>query len=274
MEKAKQELVIYKNEFNTVPLRNFTSTEMDLLFTIMSQMRDKGTSEVDFTFSDLKHLSNYGKENSIKSFVSDLERTYDKLIQLNVKVGTPEEWTKFVFFTEYSVSETKQTIKIAVNHKFTHLINELTGNFTKLELEEVTQLNSNYSKSCYRLLKQYRKTGYYRIDINTFRNLLDVPESYDIGNFTKRVLHQIEKELPKYFKKLEVTKAKGTRDKRKVTHLEFRFAPETDINKKGFKTFRNKDTGEYKEKHLYDFTDEDIRKTFPDVIDGQLELDY
>lgn len=273
MDKVKQELVIYKNEFNTIPLRNFTSTEMDLLFTIMSQMRDKGTSEISFTFSDLKYLSNYNKETATRSFVNDLEQTYDKLIQLNIKIGTTGEFTKFVFFTEYSISESKKTISIAVNQKFTHLINELTGNFTKIELKEITQLKSSYSKSCYRLLKQFRKTGYYKINLKSFRYLLGVPESYDISNFTKRVLNPIEKELPKYFKNLRINKVKSNRDKRKVESLEFRFTPETDINKKGYRTFRDKNTGEYKEKHIYDFTDDDIKKVFPEV-EGQLGIDY
>lgn len=272
MEQITNNLVVYKNELNAVPLRNFTAVEMDLLFSIMSQMRDKGTTEIKFNFADLKYLSNYKKETAIKSFLNDLEKTYDKLIQLNIKIGAPGEFTKFVFFTEYSISEKSKTIKIAVNQKFTHLINELTGNFTRFELDEVVRLKSSYSKSCYRLLKQYRKTGYFYINIETFRQLLDIPDYYKMGNVDQTVLMPIKKELPQYFKKLSIKKIKSSRDKRKVEALEFRFTPETDINKKGFKTFRNKDTGEYTEKHLHDFNDEDIERVFPE-IDGQLGID-
>ena len=35
MKEKREDLVVYKNEFNTIPLRNFTAVEMDLLFTLM-----------------------------------------------------------------------------------------------------------------------------------------------------------------------------------------------------------------------------------------------
>lgn len=259
-------LVIYKNEFNTVPLRSFTSTEMDLLFSIMSQLRDKGLTEIEFNFNDLKHLSNYNKETAIDSFISDLEKAYDKLIRLDVKIGSSEEWTKFVFFTKYTISKANKRITIAVNSEFMPIINNLTGNFTRFELEEFTQLSSSYSKEVYRLLKQFRKTGYYRIEIDRFRYLLDIPESYQMGNIDQKVLRPIRKELPQYFKDLKIEKIRNKRDKRKVSALEFKFKPETDVNRKGYKTFRSKE-GDYKEKHLYEFTDEDISKEYPEYKD-------
>lgn len=260
----QKEIVAYKNEFNTVPLRSFTSVEMDLLFSIMSQMRDKGLTEMEFTFNELKHLSNYNKETAIQSFVSDLERTYDKLIKLDVKIGTEKNFTKFVFFTRYSINSDKGTISIKVNEDFAPLINELTGNFTKFELEEITNLSSSYSKACYRLLKQFRKTGYFKIDIEDFRNLLDIPTGYLMGNIDQKVLTPIKKELPQYFKGLKIHKEKNDRkNKRRVSHIVFTFEPQNDIKKSGYTTFRNKQ-GDYEEKHLYNFTDEEIEKEFPE----------
>lgn len=272
MDKNTQ-LVVYKNEFNTVPLRNFTSVEMDLLFTIMSQMRDKGLTEMEFTFNELKYLSNYNKETAIQSFISDLERTYDKLIKLDVKIGTEKDFTKFVFFTRYSISSEKGTISIKVNEDFAPLINELTGNFTKFELAEITNLGSSYSKSCYRILKQFRKTGYFKIDIDQFRDLLDAPKSYNMSNLTKRVLDPIQKELPQYFKGLKIHKEKNDRrNKRRVSHIVFIFEPQNDFNKQGYKTFRD-DKGNYYEKHLYNLNDKEVDKAFPE-IDGQIKMDY
>lgn len=275
MENKNNELVVYKNEFNTIPLRNFTAVEMDLLFTIMSQMRDKGITEIEFNFSDLKHLSNYNKETAINSFILDLEKTYDKLLRLNVKIGNSNKFTKFVFFTKYTIDRETKTIVIGVNSEFTPIINELTGNFTKFELEEVTSLNSSYAKSCYRLLKQFRKTGYYKIGIEKFKYLLDVPDSYNMSHLTARVLKPIKKELSKVFKDFKVKKIKSNKDKRKITVLEFTFKPQTDINNKGYATFRDEKTGNYKEKHLYNFNDDDIEKEFPEVpeeIQGQFSI--
>lgn len=162
-----------------------------------------------------------------------MERTYDKLIQLNVKIGNDDEWTKFVFFTEYTVNKTHQTINIATNSKFSHLINELTGDFTKLELEEVTSLRSSYAKSTYRLLKQFRKTGVFHIAMNDFVNLLDIPESYKIYNIRQRIFSAILKELTPIFRGLEITEHKGKgKDRRNTIALTFTFEAEGADEKK------------------------------------------
>lgn len=262
------DIVVFKNEFNTVPLRNFTGIEMDLLFTIMSTMRDQGLTECEFDFRELKELSNY-QVTATERFVSDLERTYDKLISLNVKIGTSKKWTKFVFFTRYSVDLNTETISIAVNPEFEHLINELTGNFTKLELEEVTHLKSSYSKSMYRLLKQFRASGICVLSIEDFRSLLDVPKSYKMTNIRQTVLSQILKELPQYFHDLEIQEIKGKgKRKRQVVKLVFKFEAQENFrtDKKGKVYLTKKDeAGDYYNEYpgdLKDLSPADFKRIF------------
>lgn len=72
--QENKEIIVYKNELNSIPLRNFNSVEMDILFSILSQMRDKGSTEITFTLNELKHLSNYKKSNKTKEFIKDLEK--------------------------------------------------------------------------------------------------------------------------------------------------------------------------------------------------------
>lgn len=260
--KKSNSIVVYKNDFNSVPLRNFTATEMNLLFTIMSKMRNQGLSTVKFNFHELKELSKYNKETAIKSFVDDLESTYDKLIKLNVKIGNSREWTKFVFFTKYKISLDNQTIEIEINEEFKHLINEISGHFTKLELEEITSLKSSYSKNLYRLLKQYRGTGYRIFTIEEFRELMDIPDSYKMGNIDQQILTPIKKQLPPYFPNLKIKKIKGKgKDSRKIKYIEFRFSNDDGLSK-GKRTFRDKN-GEYYEKYISDFTEEEIKKAYP-----------
>ena len=202
----KKEIIVYKNDMNTVPLRKFNPIELDLFFTIVGQMRDKGLSEVVYKFDELKELSNYNQTKGIERFIKDLESTYDKLISLNVKIGTSRKWTKFVFFTRYSIDMDNQIISIATNTEFEHLINKLTGNFTKLELEEFTELKSSYSKTAYRLLKQYRKTGYVVYEIDKFLELFCVPSSYKQYHINQRVLQPIKDELSVSFKNFKINK--------------------------------------------------------------------
>ena len=68
----KKEVIVYKNDMNSIPMRNFNPIEIDLFFTIIGQMRDKGINEITFTFSELKNLSNYNNTKRIERFVKDL----------------------------------------------------------------------------------------------------------------------------------------------------------------------------------------------------------
>ena len=257
-------LVVYKDEMNTVPLRSFNSKEMDLFFSICSKMRDQGLETITFDFEELRELSDY-KYTAYDRFINDIEGVYNKLIQLNIRIGTPREFTRFVLFTQYSVSAEKETVTIKVNTDFKHILNNIFDNFTKFELEEFTTLRSSYSKTAYRLLKQFRQSGYYIVQIDEFRRLFDIPKSYQMSDIDKRVLERIEDELPEFFKDLKITKLRGKgRRKRFIEHIEFKFRPEDDV-RKGEKLFRDKDTGEYYKKNIMEFTKEEIDKAFPEV---------
>lgn len=281
IEEDIMDIVTYKNEFNTVPLRDFRAVEMDLLFSIMSRMRNEQTNQVTLDFEDLKALSNY-KVTARHRFLADLERTYDKLINLNIKVGTSDKWTKFVFFTEYTVDASSDTVTIKTNAKFAYLINDLDSNFTRLELEEITSLTSSYSKALYRQLKQFRATGVAMFRLDDFRERMCIPESYEMYNINQKVINPSVAALQKFFKNLKCKRIKGTgRDKRKTVRLEFTFDSNAGLQKDGKRTFRD-NTGNYYDKHLYDFNKDEIDKAFPDYprhdnqdnLDGQISVDF
>lgn len=257
-------LVVYKDEMNTVPLRNFNSKEMDLFFSICSKMRNKDLNTITFDFEDLKELSNY-KMTATSHFISDLESIYSKLIQLDFRIETEQKIIKFVLFTKYEIDKINETISIRVNEEFKYILNNIAGNFTKFELEEFTTLKSSYSKTAYRLLKQFRQSGYYIVGIEEFKRLFDVPESYQMYNITQRILDPIQQELSVYFKNLKITKLKGKgKRKRFIEYIEFKFKAETDLEN-GDKLFRDKDTGQYYKRNIMDFTTEEVIKAFPEV---------
>ena len=72
-----ENLVVYKNYMNTVLLRDFNSKEIYLFFSICSQMRDKGSIKITFTFEQLKDLSNY-KFTAYERFSRYTENVYNK----------------------------------------------------------------------------------------------------------------------------------------------------------------------------------------------------
>ena len=227
------EVVKYNNQMNDVNFKDFTPIELDLLMTICSKMKEQGLTIIEFSFEQLKRISNYDPKQSNKKFIKDLEKTYDKLIQLNFKIGDDRNFTKFVLFNEYTVKGDEGTVTIGVNPKFYFVLNELTSNFTRFELKEFIDLKSKYSKECYRRLKQFRKTGLWTVEIEEFRRILDIPKNYRMSEINKNILKFIETELKPLFKNLQIEKIKkkGAYSGRgnKVTHIVFTFEKEDEV---------------------------------------------
>ena len=260
-EKEKRNLVYYKNQLNLVPMRNFNPMEMNLFYSICARLRDKGGNEVLFTFPELKHMSKY-KTTAKERFADDIQSMYKKMLSLQLHHKDTERRVGFVLFTAYDINIKDETVKIAINAELEYILNELTREFTKFELEEFTEIKSTYAKTAYRFLKQYRKTGYAYFTMSDFRELFCIPKSYKMSDINKTVLRPIQNELSKYFNNLRINKLRGAGERRRfIDKLEFVFDSQTDVNESGYKTFRG-DYGEYYEKHLYEFNSKEIEREF------------
>ena len=224
------ETVVYRNEMNLVPLRKFTSTEVDLFFTLCNKLKEQDTRRLEIYFDELKHLSNYYSRSQDR-FVKDLEHVYDKMLNLTYTERNGKSFKKFVLFTSYEVDVEEQQLAISINSDLKHILNSITADFTKFELQEMTYLKSTYAKNMFRLLKQYKSTGYLKISVEDFRERLDVPTSYRMTNINQYVLSPIIKELGLIFKDLTINKIKAKKS-RKIESLEFTFEPEKRIHSK------------------------------------------
>ena len=215
-------VVKYKNELNTIPMRKFNAKEMDLFFSICAKMKRKHTNMVRFTFEELRDLSDY-KMTATTHFVKDLENVYDKMLNLKYRVEDTEGTIdKFVLFTKFRINPLKKYVEISVQPELEYILNELTNEFTQFELQEFTNLTSSYSKTMYRLLKQFRSTGFYTIKVTEFRELLDIPKSYRMTHITQKILSPIEKELSQYFDPFQIKKIKAKKGNR-IDRFEFYF---------------------------------------------------
>lgn len=202
------EIVKYANELNSVSFRNFNSREFNIFFGIISRMRDRGNESVTFTFDDLRNLAGYKQHTSM--FVKDLTNTYSKMLELNMWYEDEEVYRAWNLFTGFEIQKKKETVTVKVNPELSGVLNELV-NWTRFNLEQFASLRSTYSKTVFRLLKQYRVTGQRTFSTDEFRRLLDVPSSYDTSNINKRVLKPIKEELPAYFKGLGIKKIRKGR---------------------------------------------------------------
>lgn len=225
------EIVKYHHELNTIPLRKFTPVEMNLFFSIISRMREKGDKTVRFTFEQLKDLSNY-KATANTRFVDDLKSTYEKLLQLRFgrtsKTGLSVEM--FVLFTEFKINgDTKEPyVDIRIYEKALPLLNNL-DEWVRYSLQQFSELQSSYSKTMFRLLKQWRTVGKVYFEKEDLHELLGIPKSYKQGDIDRAVFSPIKQELTPIFKGLSITKHHAKKRGRPVIGYTFTFKPE--INK-------------------------------------------
>jgi plasmid replication initiation protein len=222
------EIVKYDPELNTIPLRKFTPVEMNLFFSIVSRMRDKGDETVRFSFDQLKELSAY-KPTANNRFIDDIESTYQKILGLRFgrrsKDGLHREF--FVMFTEFEINghADDSYVDIKIYPKAIKLLNELES-WVRYALSEFRDLKSSYAKTMFRLLKQFRTTGYAYFSVADFNELLDVPKSYKSSNINQSVLKPIKEELTPLFRGLTVRKKYGKGRGKPVIGYSFTWKPE------------------------------------------------
>ena len=221
------ELVKFQPELNTIPLRKFTPTEMNLFFSIVSRMRNKGAQTVRFTFDQLKDLSNY-KPTANNRFIDDIERTYDHLMDLRFghrsKSGLDRE--RFTMFITFEIKGSAEVpyVDIQVHPKAIPLLNDL-AQWVRFNLPEFNNLTSSYAKTMFRLIKQYRTTGYVYFSKADFNELLDIPKSYKEFHINQRVLTPIKEELTPLFHGLTVRKKYGKGRGKPVIGYAFAWKP-------------------------------------------------
>ena len=212
----------YHNDMNLIAFKDFSQRELNIFFSLCLLMKEKGTGEITLSYDEIKNVIPDRFESKAK-FEEILESVYDKLLQLRLESRDKNKIEKFILFTSYKIHVNEKTVTINTNSDYSYILNNLSKNFTLFELQEFNELSSTYSKHMFRMLKQYRSTGFFRINVDEFKRLLDIPKSYTMKKIGVKVLGPIEKELVSYFNDFKINKIKSGRS---ITELEFTFKPQ------------------------------------------------
>ena len=220
-----KEVTRYKNEMNTLSIGKWTAEEMNFLFAILTQVRDEGCKELKFDTYDLREYVKFDPKKP-ERWNNTMISVSKKLSQLVYFHTENNIFKAMPLFQEFTVDLDTQSVTVEVSRKMEYILNKLnidTGNWTQFEFFEFATLKSVYSKTVYRFLKQYRKTGFWKVDLEDFRNLLSIPESYKPTHIDSRVLKPVMTELPLIFKGLKVHKIKSRRRGNQLLGYEFTF---------------------------------------------------
>lgn len=234
------EIAKMHNDLIDLPLRKLNSSEIDILTALCYKCQGNECKNIVLDFNKIKELSHFKSKNETE-FIETLKNTNKKLLELNFTIKNEEEIKQFVLFPTFTINIHNETLTVQVHEIFSYLLNNLTENYTSLELQESTSLKSSYSKGIYKKLRKYRNTDkpFWKVNMKEFREYLDIPKSYKQSDLDKRVLHPALEELKPYFEGLTIekysNKKKGQRGRPKVDGLIFTFKGVEKAPKEPFK---------------------------------------
>lgn len=202
------ELVKYHNNINKLSFNNFTEKELNVFFSIVYKIQNQGSNILEIPFTELRNLSN--GDVHLPRFLNSVKNVSDKISNLNFRYENDEEIVKFYFFNKFRIRKKEKVLILSINEDFQFLVNNLLkkGNFTILELENFVKLKSVYSKTLFRILKQWDSIHYKKFELQELRELLDVPANYSTARFNQRILTPMENELKQFFPHLTIEKKK------------------------------------------------------------------
>lgn len=192
------DIVRYNNGLNTVPLRNFTPVEMDIFWAVCSKMKRKGTQEMTFDFSVFKEIAKYDRREK-ESFYNALKSTWNKMKKLNYQYEDDSYFEELLLFQRFAIDKDKEQVIIQASERFEFILNSIGTNFTRFELEIMTNLSSSYTKEIYRQLMAHRdlktRSGAWFVKVEDFKKVLNVPKSYRMSHIDERIFNKAKKEF-------------------------------------------------------------------------------
>lgn len=216
------DIVKFENTFDQfVKLKNYTSTELDMFFSILRKVKNQGTNVIEYDFKELRETIKYTSRDR-KNFIIKLKNVNRKLLQSFITV--PNEYDDeddIGFFSKFSVRKSVEKLVVSVNKDFVDLLNNF-DQFTEFLLSNFVSFRSKYSKLLYKTLMQFKSTGKLYLKMEDFREKLDIPKSYRLSEITEQVLEVAKKELSTVLENFEYKKIKKGRT---VVRIDFTFKP-------------------------------------------------
>lgn len=227
MNEQHKNIVKYHNDLNEITFQKFNQVDFDFFMVLCSKLRDSQNNEVTISFDDFKQLAGYSPKTSEQRFVNEVDSMNLKQLLSTGRIVEGDKIKRFTLFTDFEIDQSRRTITAKVNVSYRYILNEVTKNFTRFELQEFISLDSKYAKNLYRLLKQFRTTGLYKVDYQDFKRLMSIPKSYSNRDINAKIIKPCIATLGKSFDKLHCKVLYEPKRGRPVRGYEFTFVPES-----------------------------------------------
>lgn len=210
------------NRFNQLDISRLKAIQLDFFMTILVELANKNHQTVLVPLKDIKE----GVESSLS-----YKRTVNYVFEMAKEVSSikyiekdKDSFSIINVFEEISFDghlNKNGCFKIRATTAFIPFINDLFEQFTLVYLNDFKKIRSSYSKIIYLHLMQFSSTGLWRVNLDNFRKILDIPDSYQFKDINKRVLKPALKDLG--FLNISIDKIIGNQQGNPVVGLAFHF---------------------------------------------------
>lgn len=232
--------VKYDNKMNLLAFKDLEKVEANLFFSIVARAKEKGGEKITLSFSEIAEFLEANYTNAqLREMIA---KGVGKIVRTAIKWENKEGLRIFTLFKDFFIPHNENYLIVSINEPFLYILNNFeSGNFTMFELAEFSSLSSKYTQTLYRLLKQFKSTGYRSIKWADFIEIMDIPKSYNMGTIDNQILKPAIKELTQeadifnqnnpIFKKLLYKKNRGKGRGRPIKSIEFYFTPRKETDK-------------------------------------------
>ncbi|WEV50269.1 replication initiation protein RepM (plasmid) [Acinetobacter sp. ESL0695] len=216
----KKDLIIKSNQVIEASYQ-LSATEQRIVLAAISKIgRDAKVTDEEIyrvTVEDIKKLGIHEK-TAYRDLKEGVNRLYDRSINLAID----EESIKMRWVQSIRFLESRGVIGIRFTKEILPFISNLSREFTKYFLSDISGMNSAYAIRFYELLSQYRSIGKREIAVDDIRKMLELGKRYPLFADLKRwvidtAIDQINQHSP-----IHVT-YEQKKTGRKITHILFSF---------------------------------------------------
>lgn len=218
--------VVYDNTLNSEIVSNLTPAEHNLWMGIMAKIKNKGTHKTKVSFEELEGLSGVSDTHNKAQMVQTLESLSDKITRVNYRLhaknnGGSRITGHIALFHSFLIDKDTQNLEVSINPELDYLTNRFTkGTYTSFKHEEFIGTKNKYGKMLFRILAQFKSTGFVVIKKDELMQRMNCPKSYSLTLFHDRCLKPAIESCQLSFNNLRYEQIKYGK---KVVRYEFYF---------------------------------------------------
>lgn len=166
--------------------------------------------------------------NAYKQLKDAREKLYNDTVRTK-RLDTGEVWdVRWLDAAAYQ--DGKGYIKLSFSERIKPYLSDLQSHFTSYRLNEVRNFKSTHAIRIYELLMQFKDTGWYQVEVQELKHMLDVSDKYKRwAEFRRNVVELAVKEINKQ-STFDVS-AEYLRKGRSIKYIRFTVSkkPQTDM---------------------------------------------